>query len=305
MSVIKNDYIAVNQFARSGDKLLGVRKLVMHWTANSGGTAQNHKRYFAGIKTYASAHIFVDRKETLCIIPLNEVAYHANERTNKIPALEATASYYQGGDANLCTIGIEMCVEYDGKIHKDTVERAEDVAVELCKKYGLDPKTDIVRHYDVTGKNCPAPWVSDSTQFTAFKKAVDARVNPKKTEVKKATTAKEKAIGKVLVEVDKLNIRKSADFDSRIVGTALKDSSFSVFEKKDGLLRIGKDKWISGHEAYVKYTANTEKKYHTVVRGDTVSELATKYKTTIAKIKEWNKLDKNYTINIGDKLRVK
>lgn len=45
--------------------------------------------------------------------------------------------------------------------------------------------------------------------------------------------------------------------------------------------------------------------YHKVVKGDTVSELAEKYKTTQAKIKEWNKLDSKYTIGLGEKLRVK
>lgn len=46
-------------------------------------------------------------------------------------------------------------------------------------------------------------------------------------------------------------------------------------------------------------------KYHTVVAGDTVYSLSRKYGSTVAKIKEWNKLDKNYTIVKGQKLRVK
>lgn len=49
----------------------------------------------------------------------------------------------------------------------------------------------------------------------------------------------------------------------------------------------------------------SKKKYYVVKSGDTVSEIATKYKTTIAKIKTLNKLDKDYTIHIGQKLRVK
>ncbi|MFJ8245160.1 N-acetylmuramoyl-L-alanine amidase [Peribacillus asahii] len=47
------------------------------------------------------------------------------------------------------------------------------------------------------------------------------------------------------------------------------------------------------------------KKYHVVVKGDTASKLAKKYDTTIAKIKSLNKLDDEYTIKIGQKLRVK
>lgn len=52
-----------------------------------------------------------------------------------------------------------------------------------------------------------------------------------------------------------------------------------------------------------KSTSST--KYHTVNSGDTVSELAVKYGSTIAKIKSWNKLNSKYTIYVGQKLRVK
>jgi len=52
-------------------------------------------------------------------------------------------------------------------------------------------------------------------------------------------------------------------------------------------------------------TAASTKRYYTVVKGDTVSAIARKYDTTIAKIKDWNNLDSKYTIQIGQKLRVK
>lgn len=45
--------------------------------------------------------------------------------------------------------------------------------------------------------------------------------------------------------------------------------------------------------------------YHKVVTGDTVSELAKHYGSTIAQIKAWNNLDKNYTIYSGKQIRVK
>lgn len=46
-------------------------------------------------------------------------------------------------------------------------------------------------------------------------------------------------------------------------------------------------------------------KYVTVRSGDTVSELAAKYGSSTAKIKSWNHLDSQYTICVGQKLRVK
>jgi N-acetylmuramoyl-L-alanine amidase len=52
-------------------------------------------------------------------------------------------------------------------------------------------------------------------------------------------------------------------------------------------------------------SSGSSKKYHTVRKGDTVSELAVKYGSTIAQIKSWNKLKDVNKIYVGQKLRVK
>ncbi|WP_454191564.1 N-acetylmuramoyl-L-alanine amidase family protein [Paenibacillus sp. Marseille-Q7038] len=44
---------------------------------------------------------------------------------------------------------------------------------------------------------------------------------------------------------------------------------------------------------------------HTVVNGDTVYALSLKYGSTTQQIKEWNKLDNNFIIHVGQVLRVK
>ncbi|WP_225986226.1 N-acetylmuramoyl-L-alanine amidase [Psychrobacillus glaciei] len=89
-------------------------------------------------KRYTSAHLFVDRTKALDLIPLDEVAFHANERKEGplIPSLRATSSYYPGGNANLISIGIEMCVEKDGTIHPDTIARTVLVVQMLQHKFG-------------------------------------------------------------------------------------------------------------------------------------------------------------------------
>lgn len=45
--------------------------------------------------------------------------------------------------------------------------------------------------------------------------------------------------------------------------------------------------------------------YHIVVDGDTVYSLSKKYGSTISQIKNWNGLDDNYKIIVGDRIRVK
>ncbi|HAU2760794.1 TPA: N-acetylmuramoyl-L-alanine amidase, partial [Salmonella enterica] len=80
MSFIKYEYIRINKFSRPGIKNSGIKGLIMHYTANNGGTARNHKSYFNNLNgVYASAHLFVDDEEAICIIPFDEVAYHAND----------------------------------------------------------------------------------------------------------------------------------------------------------------------------------------------------------------------------------
>lgn len=161
-------HINKNKFSRPGYKLLRVGAFVIHYTANHGGTADNHFSYFNNLKDrYASAHIFVDRAKALEIIPLDEVAFHANERKAGplIPSLKATAPYYKGGNANLISIGIEMCMEKDGTIHSDTVARTILVVQKLQKQFGVQP---IYRHFGVTGKRCPLPFVTNEKLWTKF-----------------------------------------------------------------------------------------------------------------------------------------
>lgn len=65
------------------------------------------------------------------------------------------------------------------------------------------------------------------------------------------------------------------------------------------------DKLSIGQKLKVPSVAKATPVYHTVKSGDTVSEIAQKYKVTTASIKSLNKLDAKFTIRIGDKLRVK
>lgn len=79
--------------------------------------------------------------------------------------------------------------------------------------------------------------------------------------------------------------------------------------KKPNLIAIGQVLKITKPSVTKKVvkavTGKSKAKYHIVVSGDTVSGLATRYGSTIAQIKKWNKLDSKYTIRKGQKIRVK
>ncbi|MBM6848863.1 peptidoglycan recognition protein family protein, partial [Bacillus licheniformis] len=121
----------------------------------------------------------------------NEVAYHAHDQNR------CYVSFLKP-NANTTAIGVEMCVEKDGKIHSETVQNAAEVVADLCRRYGLS--TDkIVRHYDVTNKSCPTPWVRDASQLTTFRKKVDALLGNKTvSKTTSSTSQSSKSTGTIL-----------------------------------------------------------------------------------------------------------
>jgi N-acetylmuramoyl-L-alanine amidase len=170
---LKNQYVQKNKYTRPALKLRRVAGVVWHYTASNGASAQNIRDYFNGTcireGRYASAQIAVDDKEAIVMVPLSEVAYHAHDQNR---------CYVSGldGNANLTTVGVEMCIDKSGKLTTATFNNAVEVGAYLCKTYGLDPHKHFHRHYDITKKNCPAMWVSNPAEFTRFKNAVKAKL---------------------------------------------------------------------------------------------------------------------------------
>ncbi len=138
-----------------------VRYIVMHYTANNGDTARNNCDYYHRVgRLQASAHYFVDEHGAMQSVRECDTAWHCGAR-----------AYWHPECRNANSIGIEMCSRKraDGSyyIKPETVVNAAALAREIMQRYGID--TDhIVRHYDVTGKRCPMPWVDDPAQWTAF-----------------------------------------------------------------------------------------------------------------------------------------
>ena len=128
-----------------------IQFLVIHYTAGDGDTAEGNGIYFSKGPVGASAHWFVDEKETVLSVPENCVAWHCGGEHDLHPLCR-----------NHNSIGIELCSKKDGQgryyIPEQTLERGQTLVRKLMKKYGI-PVENVLRHYDVTGKNCPAPLV--------------------------------------------------------------------------------------------------------------------------------------------------
>jgi len=125
-----------------------IKYLVYHYTANDGDTDENNATYFQReVNLNASAHYFVDDDSATQSVPDNFIAWHCGG-----------TRYYHPTCRNKNSIGIEMCDNIkDGQrvLTPQTEANAIELGKELMKKYNI-PIENVLRHYDVTHKLCPA-----------------------------------------------------------------------------------------------------------------------------------------------------
>lgn len=134
---IIRDYIDFGN-SRSGEALGEVEFIVSHDTGNPGSTAYNNRSYFQNVQPSASAHTFIDDKNIVEIIPLDEKAWHVRYGVPK-------DNEVYGDDANDAAIGVELA--YGGTIDfKEAYKRYVWYHAYLIDKFDLNPFEDIIAH---------------------------------------------------------------------------------------------------------------------------------------------------------------
>ncbi len=121
--------------------------ITVHDTGNKGkgANAAAHAKYIKTIKDLTSWHYTVDDSGIYQHIPDEEKSYHTSEKL-----------------ANENSISVELCVNSDGDFEK-TLENAAWLIKHLKKKHGIGDES-IRRHYDWTGKKCPASLTESAWQ---------------------------------------------------------------------------------------------------------------------------------------------
>lgn len=136
-----------------------IKYVVIHYTGNDGDTAANNAKYYAQNTVKASAHYFVDNKEIIQSVADLRIAWAVGNR--KYTSCSATGGgKFFGKCTNANSLSIELCdVVSNGKLepNKETVERAIALTRALMAKYSV-PAANVIRHFDVSGKLCPAYW---------------------------------------------------------------------------------------------------------------------------------------------------
>lgn len=186
MKIIKNSNFTAYRNCR--ERVEKIKYIVIHYTGNSGSTAADNVSYFNNGNRSASAHYFVnfDSEIREYCDPEKWYAWHCGG------PLESSHHPYYGKCTNGNSIGIEICTHNNGKnweFTKEAVAAAVELTKHLMQKFNV-PSSNVIRHYDVTGKSCPRVpgWgaVGGSAEWEKFKKAIGAEVvEMPKTEEKK------------------------------------------------------------------------------------------------------------------------
>lgn len=154
---IDQQIIKVDGDSRRGVYLEGVRDIVIHYVGNPGSTAQQNRDYYANSSSEVSSHFVIGLNgEIIQCIPLHEKSSASNHR-------------------NKDTISIEVChPDESGKFTDASYQSLVKLTVWLCEICDLD-SSDIIRHYDITGKQCPLYFVTHENAWERFKK--DAEIS--------------------------------------------------------------------------------------------------------------------------------
>ena len=143
-----------------------VSYVVIHYSGNPKDSAKANATYFHnGPKADASAHLFTDDTSIYQSVELRDAAW----------AVGSKSGYKHPHCRNANSISVEMCTSGGGKVSKKTQINAAYMCASLLKRINVDASgvdKYLLRHYDVTGKDCPHQFVSHPEEWKRFKKWV-------------------------------------------------------------------------------------------------------------------------------------
>lgn len=187
--------------------------IVIHYVGATGGAEANCKYFLSNFRG-ASAHYFVGHQgEVWQCVEDKDIAWHCGAKT-----------YKHAYCRNYNSIGIEMCCKkssIDGSwyFEEDTIKSTIELVKELMNKYSI-PVGNVIRHYDVTGKICPEPYVRDVNAWNSFKGSLATNSSSVGYLVKVAT--------------DSLNVRKGPGVGYKITTVIKRNEVYTIVDEYNG-----------------------------------------------------------------------
>lgn len=211
-----------------------IKYIVIHYFGSL-GTAAAVANWFARGFRGASAHYILDEGDIIYqSVEDEDVAWHCG----------TSGTFYHAECRNSNSLGIEVrphklntaslkATDTDWYFKPEVVDRLVLLTKELMKKYNI-PVDNVLRHYDVTRKICPNPFVIDAKAVTAWDTFKKRLVEP--TPISH----------RVRVNAIALNIRKGPGTQHHITGVITDRGVYTVVDIRNGwgMLKSGAG-WIS------------------------------------------------------------
>ena len=159
-----------------------IKYIVVHYFGSL-GTAKAVANYFATTENESSAHYCVDEGEVVyqCVED-GDIAWHCGAKTYLHPDCRNSNSIgIEVRPAKLDPKTASSAAERDWYFTPEARENLLTLTRLLMEQYHIPPER-VVRHYDVTGKWCPRPWMGEDVneyygttgeeQWESFKSAL-------------------------------------------------------------------------------------------------------------------------------------
>lgn len=219
---------------RDGNK---INKIVIHYTA-SDASAHNNLVYFGRDSAGASAHYFIDKDGSI----------HQSVK-------EGDRAWHAGNwNVNCHSIGIEN-VSAGEDFAEAQINSLASLVKDIMARYNI-PASNVIRHYDVTGKECPAPYLDNNKWAKLHARITGGSANNTSTNKKSVDdVAREVINGKWGNGDERKNKLASAGYNP----TEVQNRVNQLLKPKKSIDEVANEvidgKWGNGDERKKKLTA--------------------------------------------------
>lgn len=249
-------------------------------------TGQRCAELFQNPNRNASANYCIGNNgEIVCGVGEENRAWTSNSRLNDLQAITIEVSNCENGG--------------QWKVSDKAWNSLVELCVDICKRYNFKltydgtPNGSLTRHNMFSSTACPGPYLQG--RFQELADTVNAKLEPKATSKYK--------IGDVVtingVYVSSTSANKLRPLKTKGTITKIVEGARNPY-----LLDNGNIGWVND-ACIVNTSTSSAQVYYIVKAGDTLSEIAVKYNTSINQLATWNNIKNVNLIYVGQKLRVK
>lgn len=237
--------------------------IVIHGISEAFKTPKQYRDYLAKNEDIKkSLHFLVGETEIIQLLEENWRALHVGDKPSKVIT-------------NSNSIGIGFVIRR-GDNKQVAVRNIIELINILKEKYNI-PLDNILRHYDVTGKECPKELLSES-QWTIFKGFINEDLNGEEPP---------KVRGKIIDVLSKLKFRKEPNNFSEIIGSVEKGEELKIYEILDEWVKIKKNidgQIVEGYlaKSYVEFTSKKREEIKFSIVEDIIIDKEEKQQTKVS-----------------------